>query len=452
VEISADAETLLRGVVLTRHLTKFGFQPTIINRCRNVKTMSNKPTATIIGAGIVGISTAIYLQSYGYRVRIIDPNGAGNETSFGNAGGITLGTVLPVALPGVLLDTIKMQFDPYSPLRIKPSYLPKILPWSLQLIANSRMSKVKALSDALASISSASKSSWDNFIDQLELDDIIQTRGWLKVYSKQSAIDGTKMEIAAMEKHGKSFEVLNRSGIKDLEPNISDAFSFGILQPDSKSIVNHLALFKTLVDAFSAAGGKLIIDKVLGLSKENDEYLMRTADNTYRDTTLVIAAGAWSEKLSRQLGYKFPLDTERGYHVMLPSVANGISRPVMNCDNKFVLAPMTDGIRLTGCVEFAGLNAEPDYRKIRKLIPLAADMLPGLKSEETSCWMGRRPSLPDSIPIIDEAPKHKNLFFGFGHGHLGMTFGPATGKALADLITKNEPDFDLSPFSATRFL
>lgn len=406
----------------------------------------------IVGAGVIGVACALSLQREGHEVLLIDRDAPCAGASFGNAGGIVNGSCVPTAMPGVLLDVFKMIGKPLSPLTIRPAYLPKILPWLIRFVGQSRQSMVEKNALHLYSLTKNAVSDWQQLTHKTPLSNLLRDTGWLKVYETKKAFDNTKKNMA-VHNHVKSpFEILSAHEISDLEPNLAPIFKHGFYQKDSFNITNPGKLVVGIVDLFIKNGGQYKQFPVESININDDAVILKGESGVLNTDKVVIAAGAWSKKLAKQLGDTVPLDTERGYHLMFPQATAGLlKRPVLNGENSFVLAPMETGMRLTSQIEFAGIDAEPNYSRVRSLVSTAKHMLPNLDTNEESVWMGGRPSLPDSLPVIGFSKRSKNVLYAFGHQHLGMTLGATTAAIISDLINNKTPQIPLSPYSANRF-
>ncbi|MEP5606863.1 MAG: FAD-binding oxidoreductase, partial [Marinobacter alexandrii] len=285
------------------------------------------------------------------------------------------------------------------------------------------------------------------------IEGIVKPLGWLKVYAGEKSFAGTLEERQTIERLGANVQTLNQDELRQLEPALSPHFTHGAFQPDNHFVTSPLKLTEAYAQALIVLGGRFLGEKVTRFEfdgarvrKVITDLGMHEADN------VVVCAGAWSGRICEMLGFGVPLDTERGYHLNIGAEDNPkLSRPVVVGDHSFVLAPMQDGIRLTSGIEFAGIDAPPDFRRIRRMVPLAQKALPGLGDKITREWVGCRPSTPDSKPVIGVASGIPNVFLGFGHGHLGLTLAARTGYVLADLVSGRVPSVDLMPFSAGRF-
>jgi D-amino-acid dehydrogenase len=405
----------------------------------------------VIGAGIVGVASALYLQRDGHRVTLIDRGEPGEGTSFGNAGAVTRDSCVPLAMPGFLRKVPRMMLDPQGPLIVRWGYLPWLAPWLLGLVRASHPERVEAISRALADICDRVEPAWHELTRQCGTQDLLRPLGWLKAYSTDAGFAATKPERDLMTRRGRSFEILRADELRQLEPNLAPMFRHGFFQSRANFLLNPGRMVKELAKHFAAAGGTVRKAEAVGFDLADGHRRVLLADGGAEQAeTIVLAAGAWSRGLARRLGARARLDTERGYHLMLPHAEPGLNRPTVWGEHYLVLSPMEHGIRLASGVELAGLDAPADFARIRGLLPLAKEMLPSLDTREQSAWMGFRPSMPDSLPVIGPSPRHRDVFLAFGHGHLGMGQGPATGRIVADLVAGRDPGFDLSPFRPGR--
>ena len=417
--------------------------------------MTNKPTTTVIviGAGVVGAATALALQKDGHKVTLIDREGPAAGASFGNAGAVVNGSCVPTALPGIVFDVLRMIGRPLSPLTVRATYLPELLRWLISFLGESRRDRVLRNSVHLHAVSSRAAAGWRTLTDNTPLSNLLRDVGWLKVYESTQTFAATEHARSLMDSLGTPYEILGQNDILDLEPELAPIFPHGIFQRDSLHIVNPGRMVHGLVDLFGDHGGQFRQFNASRIENTNTGITLHDATDNLTADKVVIAAGAWSKTLARQMGDDVPLEAERGYHLMLPTADNAaLKRPVMNADKSFVLSPMETGLRLTSQVEFAGLAAAPDFRRVRSLLPLVERMLPGrLRLEEQSVWLGHRPSLPDSLPVLGFATRSNNVVYAFGHQHLGLTMGPASALIVADLIAGRQSAIDLAPYRANRF-
>ncbi|PCI65913.1 MAG: FAD-dependent oxidoreductase [Gammaproteobacteria bacterium] len=406
----------------------------------------------VIGAGVVGVCSALALQESGHQVTLVDKVEPCNGASFGNAGAVINGSCLPTSAPGIIFDVINMIGQKHSPLSIRLSYFHKIFPWLLRFALQSRSSSFNQNAVHLNALSKNAVASWKLLTDKTPLSYLFNEAGWLRVYESEKTFSTTAMLSTLLDKMGTEYEILDSDGIRDLEPNLAHSYRYGFYQKNGLNITNPKKLIEAMVNLLIQRGGQYRRFEVNEIQLDNNKISLRGFDGCINADKVVIAAGAWSRHLSKQLGDDIPLDTERGYHLMLPESSIGLlNRPVMNGEHSFVLSPMEMGLRMTAQVEFAGLKLKPNYNRIRKLLPLAKQMLPKLESKEESVWMGFRPSLPDSLPVIDFSNRSKDVLYAFGHQHLGMTLGAVTGYLVSDMLGNNSSEIDVYPYRATRF-
>jgi D-amino-acid dehydrogenase len=406
----------------------------------------------VVGAGIVGASVALALQRDAHQVTLVDREAPCAGASFGNAGAIVNASCPPTAMPGAVVNALRMLSRPLSPLAIRPAYLHKLLPWLLRLVLESRRSRVIENAANLHALTRRSIAGWQLLTNGTDFSNLINEGGWLKVYDSARSFAATCDSRDLMDANGVPYDILSSNDIQDLEPNLAPIFERGIFQRDSLWLSDPHRVVQGMVDLFVARGGTFKQFDVQSVDIHDERIMFGNSTNTMRADKAVICAGAWSNSLARQLGDKLPMDTERGYHLMLPAENNRLlKRPIMSGEHSFVLVPMDNGLRLTGLVELADIDAPPDYRLIRRLIPAALKMLPGINGAEESVWMGCRPSLPDSLPVIGVSKRSKNVLYAFGHQHLGITLGPASGLIISDMIAGRDPGLDLEPYRPDRF-
>lgn len=415
--------------------------------------LDKKQKFTVLGAGVVGLCCAVSLQREGYPVTLIDRMDPGTGTSFGNAGLIQIDAVVPIATPGILRIVPRMLLDPSGPLVVRWRYLHKIAPWLIQFVRAARPDSVERISVALASLLDRSNDAWLDLIKAASAQDIWRQSGELHVYRRKEAWDAAQSTHELRRRRGSLLEDLTVEEMRQLEPALSPDLYRGVFTPNANSITHPLHLSEKLFELFRRNGGEFIRENVLRVETgEDGEPSRLTTDAGSHDVeALVIAAGAFSKPFTRAAGKSVPLDTERGYHLWLPDPGVEMRRPIVVGDHRFGIVPMTGGLRLVGTAEFAGLDLPPYWKRADILGELAAPFVPGLNLDGAERWMGYRPSLPDSLPVIGRAPGRKDTYLAFGHGHLGLTMGAVTGRLIADLAAGRTPAIDLAPFRAERF-
>jgi D-amino-acid dehydrogenase len=407
----------------------------------------------VIGAGIVGVSCALHVRRAGHDVTLIDPRAPGTATSFGNAGGIVTGAVVPNSTPTLRRNLRRILFDQDSAVGIRWTYLPKLRPWLRRFLREGREQRVRQIAQALQPLVSRAYEAHRELITMSQAAGIVHPVGWLKVYGDEASFAETRFDRDIMTANHVHFDILEADDIRLLEPALAFRFQKAIFQPESAFVSSPIKLTEAYVAQFVRMGGTIVQDRVRGITPEPAGVVLDAELGFRPFDACVIAAGAWSKPLALQVGDKVLLETERGYHLNLDrGRAHELRRPVVFPDQGgFVLAPMQDGIRLTSGVELAGLDAPPDFARIRRLIPRAATVLPGLSDRVTGQWIGYRPSTPDSLPVIGRSPRSPHVYYAFGHQHLGLTLGPVTGRLIAALISGRPPEIDLSPYRIERF-
>ena len=410
------------------------------------------PQVAVIGAGIVGVCCALHLQRDGHAVTLLDPRAPGTATSFGNAGGIVTGAVVPNSTPALWRDIPHMLFDRDSAVRVRWSYLPRIAPWLIRFLLAGRDARVNTIADALRPLVTRAYDAHRELITLTDAGDLVRPVGWLKVYETEASFARTQYDRDIMAARDIRCDVLGPDEIHQLEPSLARRYVKGQLQPDSAFVASPYRLVKAYAAEFRRLGGQFAQERVRGVQPMDAGVRLDCELGFRRFDAMVIAAGAWSKELARQVGDRVMLDTERGYHLNIePGDAGDLRRPVVFPERGFVLAPMLDGIRLTSGVELAGLAAAPDFSRIRRLLPAAREALPGLSDRVTRQWLGYRPSTPDSLPVIGQSRHSRAVFYAFGHQHLGLTLSAITGRLIAATVAGRAPEFDLTAYRADRF-
>jgi D-amino-acid dehydrogenase len=410
----------------------------------------------VIGAGIVGLACATYLQRDGRKVVIVDPGGPGEGASHGNAGGLNGSSIVPVAMPGVLAKVPHWLLDPEGPLSIRLRYLPQLLPWLYRFVRAGRPELVRAQARALRSLLAPTVDMHRALAASVGAADLIQRSGLLIVYRSDTSFAAEAEAYRLRADNGVKIDELSQDELRQIEPTLSPAYTRARFISENGYVRNPLRLSRALAEALVAGGGEIRRERAEGFGFADGKVeAVLTSAGRIPASAVVLAAGAHSKPLAARLGEKVPLDTERGYHAMIKAPEVAPRLPVMDAEAKFVATPMEDGLRMAGTVEFAGLEAPPDWRRARILLRHGQVMFPGLPSgvseDRVALWMGFRPSMPDSLPVIGPARRYPNAFLAFGHGHVGLIGAPMTGRVIADLVAGRPPAIDLAPFSAARF-
>lgn len=406
----------------------------------------------VLGAGIVGICSALALQRDGHEVSVIDRDEPGRGCSFGNAGIIHTGGCIPLATPGILKDVPKMLLDAQGALVIRWRHLPTLMPWLLRMVAASRPSRVAEISRALASLSTIARAAYLPLLDEAGARDLLRPRGELYVYRTRQAFEAANGDMTVRRSFGIPVEDLTGDAIRELEPALSRDFAFAHYQPASAYMASPLRLVQSLAQLFVRRGGRLLRTDVREVTPlEGGGARLHTALGDMDTGHFVLCAGAHSGKFAARLGTPVPLETWRGYHIMVPHADVGLQGVVVDGDMHFAVTPMEDGLRVAGLIELASLEAPPDYARADMFVKLAKGLLPAFPDSPVSRWMGHRPGMPDTLPVIAPARHHRNVWFAFGHGMLGLTFGAVTGQIVSDMVAGRAPQVDIAPFRADRF-
>jgi D-amino-acid dehydrogenase len=410
-----------------------------------------KPVA-VIGAGIVGVSAAIWLQRDGHDVVLIDRVGPGEGASYGNGGVLASCSIVPVTVPGLLRKAPRMLFDPDQPLFLKWSYLPKLTPWLVSYLSHCKPEETKRIAAALAPIIGDSLAEHEALSRGTGAEEWIVPSDYVFVYRDRDHFDGDAFGWSIRRRHGFQWDELEGEAFRDYDPAFAPSLGFAVRLPGHGRIADPGRYVKGLAANVEARGGRFIKGEVTDIARESGRVIgVRVGGETIPCSAAIVAAGVWSAPLARKLGINVSLESERGYHLELWNPNRMPHSPVMIASGKFVATPMEGRLRLAGIVEFGGLDAPPSRAPFDLLLRNIKAAMPGLTWEDTTKWMGHRPALTDSIPVIGEASGVKGAFLGFGHHHIGLTGGPKTGRLLAQLVSGRAPNLDLAPYAPSRF-
>jgi len=412
--------------------------------------MEKKIKVGIVGAGIQGISNALFLQKKGFEVTIFDKDEPGSPAaSYGNAGHFSPYACVLMNRPDVLTDVPSMLLSSTGPLALKWNYVPKMIPWFLKFIRNCTTKRMMHTAKNMHQILDLALPAYDELFDEIDLEGLVEKKGILYVWNDQS-LKSRDLEIRVRNELGVDQQVVTPKEIHDLEPHLKPFYHGGVYYQYGRHARNPKRILLKLFDLFLKKGGKFLKINVQDINFDNEKPVIKTEVQRFIFDKLVIACGAFSKRLTDNLDEKIPLDTERGYHVHFKDCDHLLSRPVIFSNRGFGITPMEQGLRVVGTVEFGGLKNPPSKGRIKNLIDNAKYMLDDLPEHEDE-WMGFRPSLPDFLPVIGPSKNHKNVFYSFGHHHLGWTLGPISGKIIAGMIADENTNLDLKPYSSLRF-
>ena len=410
----------------------------------------NCKSAGIVGAGIQGICIGLQLLKKNIPVTIFDKQDPARMASYGNAGHFSPYAVLQFNRPDILFNIPKMLFSSYGPLALKWNYVPRMLPWFFNFVKNCNTKSMLHTAKYMHQILDLSLDAYDELFKEIDTTALVEKKGILYGWTNEN-LKSRKLEMKVRADLGVKQTPVSKAEISDLEPNLQPIFDSGVLFDYAWHARDPYQISKKLFELYIEKGGKFIKDNVKQIKQINSqETLIQTESNEYTFEKSVIACGAFSKKLTDQLGENIPLDTERGYHVHFKDMDHLLSRAVINLDRGFGLTPMNQGLRAVGTVELGGLKNPPSKKRIDYIIRCAKELLPELDKHEDE-WMGFRPTLPDFLPVIGPSQKYKNIVYAFGHHHLGWTLGAITGKVVSGIVAEENTNLDLAPYNSSRF-
>ncbi len=408
----------------------------------------------VIGAGVVGLCLGWHLARDGAEVLVLDGDEPGAGTSSGNAGAISAGSVAPLAMPGVLKTVPGMLTDPKAALHIPLRYWPRAFPWLWRFVASARPAQVQATANALGALMFGAMERHREILAAEGALDLIRETGQLYLYRNRAQYQKDAGSWALRQQHGMRIEFLEGlSAIQALEPDVRGDYQLGVFIPEQGSCINPRRHAQVVAAGILRQGGQIRREPVEALLLEGQRVDgVRTPAGEYRADMVVLAAGAFSARLLAPLGIKVPLESQRGYHVMLPAAGIQVNRPLIPADRKAFISPMETGLRVAGTVEFGGLDAPPTPYRAELLLEDLRSVFPQASTEGLQgFWMGHRPCLPDSLPVLGPVKAWPGLWCAFGHGHLGLTGAAPTGALLSRAMLGPAPNTSLAPFALERF-
>jgi D-amino-acid dehydrogenase len=412
--------------------------------------MGKKLKIGIVGAGIQGISNALFLQKKGFIVTIFDRDEPGSPAaSYGNAGHFSPYASVPINRPDVLADVPAMLLSSTGPLALKWNYVPKMLPWIVKFIRNCTSEKMMHTAKNMHQILDLALPAYDELFDEVELGGLVEKKGILYIWNDQN-LKSRELEIKVRNELGVDQQLVTPKEINDLEPNIKPIYHGGVYYKYGRHARNPKKILLKLYELFLKKGGKFLKMNIKDINFNDDQPVIKAETQSFLFDKIVIACGSFSKRLTDNLDEKIPLDTERGYHVHFKGLDHLLSRPVIFQNRGFGITPMEQGLRVVGTVEFGGLENPLSKSRVKNLINNAKYMMGDLPEHEDE-WLGFRPTLPDYLPVIGPSKKHKNVFYCFGHHHLGWTLGPISGKIISGMIAEENTNLDLKPYSSLRF-
>ncbi len=413
--------------------------------------MTNKLKVGIVGAGIQGVSNALFLQKRGFNVTLFDREEPGSQAaSYGNAGHFSPYASVPVNRPDILTDVPAMLLSSTGPLALKWNYVPKMIPWFLKFIKNCSKKNMMHTAKYMHQILDLALPAYDELFEGIDLSGLVENKGIMYIWNDQN-LKSRELEIKIRDEIGAEQQMLSKSEIHDLEPNIKNIYHAGVFYKKARHARNPGKIWVKLFENFIKKGGKFLKLNIKNIDFDESNPVVRSETQRFIFDKLVICCGAFSKKLTDNLHENIPLDTERGYHIHFKGFDHLISRPVVFQNRGFGMTPMEQGLRVVGTVEFGGLDNPLSKSRIKNLVNNAKYLLDGLPENHDDEWLGFRPTLPDYLPVIGPSKNYENVFYSFGHHHLGWTLAAISGKIISKMISKENTNLDLEPYSSLRF-
>ena len=410
----------------------------------------NKLHIGIIGAGIQGVCSALFLIKKGFKVTIFDKENPGKfSASYGNAGHFSPYASIPLNRPDILTDVPAMLLSSTGPLALKWNYIYKMIPWFYKFLKNCSKRKMMHTAKYMHQILDLALPAYDELFEDIDISGLVEKKGIIYIWNDQN-LKSRELEINIRNEIGAEQQLLNKKEIHDLEPNIRKIYHAGVFYPQARHARNPGKIWLKLFNLFLTKGGKFEKSNVKKINFLNENPIIETDKNQYKFDKVLVSCGAFSKKLTDQVNEKIPLETERGYHIHFKNYDHLISRPVVFSNRGFGITPMEQGLRVVGTVEFGGLENPLSKSRIKNLVNNAKFMIDGLPEHDDE-WLGFRPTLPDYLPVIGQSKNYKNLFYSFGHHHLGWTLGAISGKIISKMISNENTNLNLEPYSSKRF-
>jgi D-amino-acid dehydrogenase len=416
------------------------------------KDIMARTDAIVLGAGIVGTSIALHLVKRGLSVALIDRRGPGEETSYGNAGVLEGSTVFPHAFPSRPAALMRIALKRAPEANYHLAHLPRVAPWLLAFAAASRPQRLVETARVMRPLFAAAVAEHEALLAEAGALRYLRRDGWLKLYRSDAAFASLERELALAAEFGIPYRALDGAGARALEPDLAPVFGHAVHWPQVESLSNPLAVTKAYAARCAALGGVLLTGDARSLHRADGRWRVDTAEGPLDAGEVVMALGPFAPDLLAPLGIELPLGIKRGYHLHFRAAGNAaLTRPIVDTEIGYCLAPMEQGIRLTTGAEFAARDAAPTPVQFDRLLPAARRLFPLGEPVEAKPWLGSRPCFADSRPVIGRAPGHGGLWLAYGHAHWGLTLGPATGRLVAEMMTGATPFCDPAPFGAQRF-
>ncbi|MEX6501026.1 NAD(P)/FAD-dependent oxidoreductase [Pseudomonas zhanjiangensis] len=410
-------------------------------------------SVAVVGAGVVGLCTALQAQRQGYRVTLIDRDAPGKGASFGNAGYLATELIDPLANAKTLRGALPMLLDPHGPLALPLAYLHRSLPWLARFVAAARPARVARSQEGLRQLNRAAIGAWQRCLNDIGASEQLCQSGYLLVWESPERLEEARAHGRYLKQWQVACELIDAARVAQLEPALAGTVSHALYFPEACQVREPYQLCRQLFAAFEARGGRFLQQAVDSISADTQQVRLQSAGAALSFDQAVICTGAWSKALLQGTGLAVPLEAERGYHLSMHSPAVSLNRPIGSAERRFVISPLDSGLRAVGFTEFGGLALKPIRRRFTTLRRHSQALLPALvdPSLQNSEWMGHRPTLPDSLPVIDRHPRHARLLFAFGNQHLGLTQAAISAELAVSLMAGETPAIDPHPYRVDRF-
>lgn len=417
---------------------------------------NDKLTVAVVGAGVVGLCSALEAQRYGFQVTLFDKGLPGEGASFGNAGYLATELIDPLATKKTLSAAPRMWMDPKGPLALPWKYLPQALPWLARFVRSASSARVEASRQALYQLNQAAVPAWQRCLADIGAEEYLVPSGYLLVWESENKLDEAKTHAAYLAQWDIESVLLQGAQLREKEPELAETVSHALFFPNACRVKDPYLLSKQLFAVFQARGGCFEQTEVSEILPQENAVGVVTATSQNRFEHVVLCTGAWGKPLLEQTGISVPLEAERGYHLTIETAdmeTPPLHHPIGSAERKFVMSPLASGLRVVGITEIGGLRLPEFTRRFNVLRHHSRQLLPRLNNPalKVSEWMGHRPTLSDSLPVIDQHPRHPRLLFAFGNQHLGLTQAAIGAELVISLLRQVEPEFDVKPYRVDRF-
>lgn len=420
----------------------------------NEKSTGFRASAVVIGGGIIGVTSALNLQKRGFDVTLVEKDAIAAGASTGNCGLVAVSEIVPIAKPGVLSDILKWLVDPEGPVAIRPLYAMTMLPWFMRFMKAAKKGNVVGIAHSLGALSNHATSAYEPILKESGVEYLLKPHEVMYLFDDKNEIGHDQFSWDLRNQCGFETEYLTGDTLREMEPEVSKDIDCAMLMKGWDYFSDPKRLTERLASTFNERGGKTVFGEVKSFSMDGNKIksVVLSSGDLLTADEYVMATGAWSCKLAKQLGDDVPVEAMAGYNTTIQSPNVSIKHPLLYHNGGFVLTPMEMGLRVGGTLELGGLNSKPNFNRVRAITRKAKHVLPRLEVQEKTEWVGYRPMMPDTLPVIGRSPKVPNMTYACGHGQLGITYGAITGELVAEILTnQTQNTIDLSPYRVDRF-